>query len=208
MFSKDVANVLMFVKKTCTERRIPLDPSLRADLQKLGNSTQEFVTFLAFSSFASGRPPPSPAPSYFTSPSASTPGFSSPALPSSTFTNTASNNLGFSSPSLYDDRVATTPSSANAAASGFVTSDLMPPSGPLWRSRSANVVGSPPSGQQHQSVLGRGGGIGGGMAGGAPAPAAMQWSGPARPSLRDFKMPVSGNRIRHGGGVVGYKDSD
>ncbi len=39
----------------------------------------------------------------------------------------------------------------------------------------------------------------------------MQWSGPAHPSLQNFRMPPSpapSSRIRHGGGIVGYKDSD
>lgn len=170
--AQDVANVLLFVKKTCTERRIPLDAALRADIQKLGHSTQEFVSFIAFSSFAIGKPPPSPAPS-------------------------------------YDERIAT-PTSANIMGS---SSDLGASSGPLWRSRSANGMGSPPAQLPHP---GRGAGTptGGPMyqhvlANGSREQ--MQWSGPAHPSLQSFRMPPSpapSSRIRHGGGIVGYKDSD
>jgi hypothetical protein len=164
--------VLLFVKKTCTERRIPLDAALRADLQRLGNSTQEFVTFLAFSSFAVGKPPPSPAPS-------------------------------------YDERI-TTPTSAHMMGS---SSDLTLPSGPLWRSRSASAMGSPPA---QPPAIGRGvGSTNGGTiyqhAFASGSREQMQWSGPAHPSLQGFRMPPSpapSSRIRHGGGIVGYKDSD
>ncbi|KAG8754387.1 RAM signaling network component, partial [Serendipita sp. 396] len=119
-FSKDVTNVLGLVKKTCTEQRIQLKSSLRADLQKLLLSTQEFVTFLGFSSFAAGKPPPSPLPNGLMSPS-------------------------------YDERTATPMSSMSAG----ISSELMSPSNPLWRSRSANVVGSPAT---SSTTLSRGGG--------------------------------------------------
>ncbi|KAG8866291.1 RAM signaling network component [Serendipita sp. 405] len=172
-FSKDVTNVLGLVKKTCTEQRIQLKSSLRADLQKLLLSTQEFVTFLGFSSFAAGKPPPSPLPNGLMSPS-------------------------------YDERTATPISSMSAG----ISSELMSPSNPLWRSRSANVVGSPAT---SSTTLSRGGGTVGATAVHQPFGNGMRdmppRSGPAHPSLQNFRMPPSpapGGR-RH---ANGYKDSD
>ncbi|KAG9054945.1 RAM signaling network component [Serendipita sp. 407] len=172
-FSKDVTNVLGLVKKTCTEQRIQLKSSLRADLQKLLLSTQEFVTFLGFSSFAAGKPPPSPLPNGLMSPS-------------------------------YDERTATPMSSMSAG----ISSELMSPSNPLWRSRSANVVGSPAT---SSTTLSRGGGTVGATAVHQPFGNGMRdmppRSGPAHPSLQNFRMPPSpapGGR-RH---ANGYKDSD
>ncbi|KAG8829837.1 RAM signaling network component [Serendipita sp. 399] len=172
---QDVTNVLMLVKKTCTEQRIQLKSSLRTDLQKLSRLTQEFVTFLGFSSFAAGKPPASPLPNGLMSPT-------------------------------YDERTAT----PTTAMSAGISSELMSPSNPLWRSRSANVVASPALGPV---ALNRGGGTVG-------SPAVYQSpgngmrempprGGPAHPSLHNFRMPPSpapGGR-RHANGIVGYKDS-
>lgn len=157
----------MFVKKAATDG-VPLDPHLRTNLQKLVQSTQEFVIFLQVSSFANNtRPPPSPAPSLLLSPT-------------------------------YEER-----------ALGYAPPP-QPQAQPAWRGRNAAPAGSPP----HQSPNQR---RDPGMNGnGALYQAAMgsntretPWASQGQPGSREFRMPGSpGARIRHAGGVVGYKDSD
>lgn len=151
---------------------MPLDASLRADLLKLSHTTQEFVTFLAVSSFAAGKPPASPAPNFAMS------------------------------PILHDDR--------GVMQNGGTPQAGLSPSTPLWRSRSAGVIAPSPTTQP--PLLNRGPGSAG--AGGvyqSSMAAGPTRTGPAHPSLANFRMPPSpapGGRIRHGGGIVGYKDSD
>ncbi|CCA77806.1 hypothetical protein PIIN_03441 [Serendipita indica DSM 11827] len=180
-FSLDVANILKYVKEVRLERRIPLDPSLREDIQKLSHTTQEFMSFLKVSSFATGKPPASPAPS------------------------------ALMSPTPYDDR-SPTPYSAGGHGTSLETTPTS--SNPLWRSRSANVIGSPPP-SFSGPTLSRGAGTVGGNGVYQHSIESVvrespQWSGPAHPSLSKFRTPPSpipGSR-RQNGGVVGYKDSD